>query len=903
MKQSIPRIDDLESARSETPFESPRARPPIVTLLARHTSLCRHSYLVRARTSHTRGMRARVDARASTHRRRARDTASTVARRVPRLCAFVIALSTLRCVAGYRLPRYVAPPYLTSITPNLGHVVGGTEVTIRGGGFANEAGLSARFAYYDSSTMTSEIDVVKATYVDFGTIKVVTPPRGVLGSTHVTVSNNGVGWSTTPLNEAHEGTYLKFEYSNTNPTGTWVIQNATGHSRGGAVVKIRNPDGNFLPGPHLRCRFGDPVDASATTTFTIGTMTKTAKHPWFGRGSGEVGYTVKSARLNDGAVTEGPSFILKRDTTYTFTLDSSVANFPFYISTVEPSNWEKSYENKLTDPTDNGSVLFTPTSSMPDYVYYHSTTASFMGGMIVLIDASSSDFETGASKANTVKAEWVYYNEIQCVTPPWVSSQDDSNDHGGKQVTVYVSNDGVTYHGGSGGADGAPPADSGSGTTFTYFDNTTFCDVPIYYDGSANAASYKAGIALTLTSSKYSVSPIYADDGTIDSTMKTNYASAVTTHTTEAGLTIGSGNRNDLVVEGTYTGGGVAWYEVVIDDATSGSETFRWRLHSAIGSNVAWIETGRAIPVALSGSQGGLLSQGIRIRFTSSGTHHVDGDRWLIRVYGGKPNVVTATTTHEETTYAARGPFYGNTEITIHGQGFFPSDRMKCKLHDSVTGTGDMILDAQFDSVQRVRCITKAHDPRSGGEVAGTFRPCFEKTITVSVDNGETYSDDSSAKFLFCDIYVSKSGSDTYGDGTPNKPYLTLQRSFEAALGEARSYALSYELDDLKTGIRGSSEFRTMKFGSASKIPVNKGFGYYVNRDRVQISSGSYTGAGNIGLHPLGKMLEVVSKDGTVVIDCEKEATGMIVNHDRHGSEEVTNSGSVSFIGVTHVNC
>ena len=94
-----------------------------------------------------------------------------------------------------------------------------------------------------------------------------------------------------------------------------------------------------------------------------------------------------------------------------------------------------------------------------------------------------------------------------------------------------------------------------------------------------------------------------------------------------------------------------------------------------------------------------------------------------------------------------------------------------------------------------------------------------------------------------------------------------------------------------------------MKFGSASKIPVNKGFGYYVNRDRVQISSGSYTGAGNIGLHPLGKMLEVVSKDGTVVIDCEKEATGMIVNHDRHGSEEVTNSGSVSFIGVIHVNC
>ena len=825
--------------------------------------------------------------------------------------AATLALVAAASALAQRVPAHVPPPYLQTMIPDKGHIVGGTTVTIYGGGFHNHAGLSVRFSFHDLVTDTIEIDVVKATYVDFGTIRVVTPPRKHAGDVHVTVSNNGVGYSTTPLNTETEGTFLTFVYANTAPSGNWVIKNATGHSLGGAVVEIRNPahtssarftEANFLPGVPLRSRFGDPADQSSTTTFTIGTAMKTEKHPWFGRG-GTDGYTVTSARLNGGSAAEGPSFIVKRGLTYTFSINTP--GHPFYVSTVEPAMWERSYDSRLTNAVTSGSITLSPDANTPDIVFYHSTSFSFMGGMIVVINSTATDFETGASNANTVRAEWLSYNVIRCVAPPWVNGQDDNTEHGGKQVTVYVSNDGVTYHSGKGGADSATPADRGNATTFTYFDNSAFLDAPIYFAASAST-NYVAGVALALTSSKHTVSSIYADDGTLDTSANTSFATAFTAHETEKALSSsGSGAANDLVVEGTYSGGGVAWFEVVIDDDSNATETFRWRLHTHVGSTVDWAATARAIPVGLNGgsiSPSGSLSDGISIRFTSSGSHHNLGDRWLIRVIGTAANVIEARTTHEEPEFLARGPFYGNTEITIIGQGFFPSSDMKCKLHDSDTAVTHF-LPVMFDSPQRVRCITKSHEPRSGGEVPGTIRPCFKKDIQVSIDGTSYSAVKSSVNFLYCDVYVSTSGSDTFGDGTPKAPYLTLQRAFEASLGEARSYDLRYEVDNLKTGIRGGSQFRSVKFGSSSRIPINRGFGYFVNRDKVRVKSGMYTGAGNIGLHPLGKMLEVESKDGQVLIDCAQQATGMLVNGDRHGTEEVTNSGSVSFFGVTHVNC
>ena len=74
--------------------------------------------------------------------------------------------------------------------------------------------------------------------------------------------------------------------------------------------------------------------------------------------------------------------------------------------------------------------------------------------------------------------------------------------------------------------------------------------------------------------------------------------------------------------------------------------------------------------------------------------------------YGGNPLVTAATTKHNEPQYAARGPFEGNTEITISGNAFFPSTGLLCRLHDGVTNA-TMILTAHFDSMQQIRCISQ----------------------------------------------------------------------------------------------------------------------------------------------------------------------------------------------------
>lgn len=858
-------------------------------------------------------MRACGDARTPRARRDA-SRASASRATVGVWAAASVSLLFAVVVSSQRLPPYLPPPYVQSMSPDTGHVVGGTTVTMYGGGFHNHAGLSARFSYFDAATQTSETDVVPATFINFGTISFVTPSRKFAGVTHVTVSNNGVGYSTTPLNTDDDGTYGLFTYKSSAPAGNWILVNATGHSSGGAVVEIYNPsvshstratDANFLPGAYLGCRFGRPADQSSSTSFAIGATTKTRSHPWHGRGS-TVGFTVSSLRINGNVATESPSFILKRGVTYTFSVSSS--GHPFYISKVEPSDWGRSSSdgNVIKGPIDSGTITFTPDSDTPNYIFYHGSSGSFMGGMIVVVDSSASDFETGNANGNTALAEWVNYDTIRCIAPSWVSGLDENTDHGGKQVTVYVTNDGVRYYGGqSTGDDAVTPPDEGLGSTFTYFTTSGFRDAPLYY--AASGTSYITGTALALTSSSHTASTVYGDDGKKDATAATAYANAVTHHADQADDTSASGNVNDLVIEGTYTGGGLAWYEIVIDDATASSETFRWRLHTATSSNVAWVETGRAIPVGVSGgavSPSGALNNGISIRFTSSGSHHQNGDRWLIRVYDGKPNVISARTPQDEPTYPARGPFFGNTEITITGSGFFAASGVKCRLYDSGTTNNIKEVDGFFDNMNRVRCITPDHEPISGGEVPGTIRPCLTKSIEVTLD-GSTYSAvKSNVNFLYCDVYVSKSGSDAYGDGTPSAPYLTLQRSIEAALDEPRSYDLRYELANPDEGIRGATQFRSMKFGTASKVPVNKGFAFYVNRDKIRVKTGTYSGPGNVGLHPLGKMLEAESIDGPVSVDCGAAGyTGVLVSGDRHGNEEVTNSGSLSFMGITHVDC
>ena len=53
-----------------------------------------------------------------------------------------------------------------------------------------------------------------------------------------------------------------------------------------------------------------------------------------------------------------------------------------------------------------------------------------------------------AANQNAVPATWLSYDSIRCVTPPWDLHTDDDLSHGGKQVTVFVTNDGVRYSAG-----------------------------------------------------------------------------------------------------------------------------------------------------------------------------------------------------------------------------------------------------------------------------------------------------------------------------------------------------------------------------------------------------------------------------------------------------------------------
>ena len=69
-----------------------------------------------------------------------------------------------------------------------------------------------------------------------------------------------------------------------------------------------------------------------------------------------------------------------------------------------------------------------------------------MGGMIVVVDSSASDFETGNANGNTALAEWVNYDTIRCTAPSWVSGLDENTDHGGKQVTGTLTTTACDTH-------------------------------------------------------------------------------------------------------------------------------------------------------------------------------------------------------------------------------------------------------------------------------------------------------------------------------------------------------------------------------------------------------------------------------------------------------------------------
>ena len=74
-----------------------------------------------------------------------------------RLAFVAWVLATAACLDPASAAEYIAPPYLTRLFPDKGHVVGGTSVTIFGGGFVRSPHASVRFAH-----ASGEVDVVPA---------------------------------------------------------------------------------------------------------------------------------------------------------------------------------------------------------------------------------------------------------------------------------------------------------------------------------------------------------------------------------------------------------------------------------------------------------------------------------------------------------------------------------------------------------------------------------------------------------------------------------------------------------------------------------------------------------------------------------------------------------------------
>jgi len=492
----------------------------------------------------------------------------------------------------------------------------------------------------------------------------------------------------------------------------------------------------------------------------------------------------------------------------------------------------------------------------------------------------------------TVPAEWVSYGRIRCRSPPWNMVTDDRADIGGKQVTVYVTNDGYYYTPGTQepGAvvqvgDEAAPGVAGTGTTFTYYNDERFRDPPMMAPGT-------------------------------------------------------SAHLSDLQAEGTFSGDGIAWYEVQVDGIEP--ETFRWRIHPDYYNATSTADYGEVfVPVSTKAVE---MSHGLSVSFLhgdtfgnivacGAGAEPMDhegfyglsghlgygcravGDTYIFRVGGGRPAVTSVTTTHGEPQYSARAPFEGNAEVVVNGYHFLPSEALACKLYDGATNV-TQVVPAQFDSPTRLRCVVLRHEPLPGGQKIGTMRPCFFKTLQVTSDGGNAYSTASAAvQVLFCDVYVSVEGSDVSGHGTPDRPYRTIQKGIEASLSQPRAYWQSkYGVESFRAGppeeytgvaVRGPGQFYQEHFGFTHRQPVNKGMGYFMNRDRIIVANGVYMGPGNVGLHPLGKMIELWAMNrGYCTIDCADSGTPAVyANQDRTVGEEGSHTGSLTLFGVATLRC
>ena len=216
---------------------------------------------------------------------------------------------------------------------------------------------------------------------------------------------------------------------------------------------------------------------------------------------------------------------------------------------------------------------------------------------------------------------------------------------------------------------------------------------------------------------------------------------------------------------------------------------------------------------------------------------------------GTPPSVTSVTSTRTPATspYGARGPLAGGTEIVVRGSNFLSSSNLACKFTMG-SNFPDVVVAATYASSTEVRCVTPAHAPATGVAFEdidyGTGAPCFESFVHVSNQKNRAGSwsatnSANSAKFFYCDLFVSPSGSRD-GDGSSKRPFPTIQDAIDAALIDARKIS---DGDDSS----------------------------WLNRDVIRLQSTTHGGERNAGIVTPSRGIAVRIDTGVLgaTIDCE----------------------------------
>jgi hypothetical protein len=305
-----------------------------------------------------------------------------------------------------------------------------------------------------------------------------------------------------------------------------------------------------------------------------------------------------------------------------------------------------------------------------------------------------------------------------------------------------------------------------------------------------------------------------------------------------------------------------------------------------------------------------------------------------------------------------RSSMWGNTEVTMKGEQFIPSEKARCAFvftdgdwyvadsdcdgqngwhlctHTSIaagsprcctTTPASFTAYSEGAELGYYRCMSPRH--RHETESSYTFAPSIDVDVLLTLEDLDGmpesgteilsdyyYSDPATTesrdtRLRMSNLYVSPSGSDKDidengggGDGTPQRPYRTIQRAIDRAVINSR------HPDDYENGPYGLLHGQPGALGSDQQF----------NRDLIILKKGYYRGAGNTALHTRGKLLTIRSywmdqgvenyglPNGLeVVVDCGNRGLGFIEERSQRywDNDDNTERESVYVQGLTKKNC